>query len=144
MANLPTNRDFQRTDFVDSLYQNLREQTASVIQEHQDFLKKAKEYIADGLEDSECVELLVIDGLARHAASNYLTKVKSEKEDVESIPEYTFQFEDMYGKRYSSYDIGKTVRAFTDEDAMYEAEKLLSDEADEFEFDKIVSVARIS
>lgn len=144
MANLPTNRDFQRTDFVDSLYKNLKKQTASAIQDHDRYCAQLKEYIADGLEDSECIELLVIDGLTRNAASNYLNMVQSDNADVNSMPEYTFQFEDVYGKRYSSYDIGKTVRASTDDDAWFEVEKLLGNESDAFEFDKIVNVTRIS
>ena len=144
MANLPTNRDFQRTDFVDSLYQELKKQTASALQDQKRYFNMAKEYLADGLDDSECIELLVIDGLARNAASNYLNMVKSESEDCDRMPEYSFQFEDTYGKRYSSYDIGLTVRATSDAEATHEAERLLSDEADEFDFDKIVSVTRIS
>ena len=144
MANLPTNRDFQRTDFVDSLYKTLKQQTASAIEDHKSHIALAKEYLIDGLDDVECIELLVIDGLTRSAASNYVNMVRNDLDAVESLPEYTFQFEDVYGKRYSSYDIGKTVRAASDENAMSEAERFLSEEADEFEYDKIVSVTRIS
>jgi len=144
MANVPTNRDYQRADFVDSLYQSLKKQTASAIKDHENHIALAREYVADGLEDTECVELLVIDGLTRQAAINYIDMVKSDNADMESMPEYTFQFEDIHGKRYSSYDIGKTVRATSYEEAINEAERLLSDEANEFEFDKIVSVNRIS
>ena len=144
MSNIPTNRDFQRTDFVDSLYLELKKQTASAIQDHQRLVSTAQEYLADGLDDNECIELLVIDGLTRNAASNYLNMVKSQNSSLEQLPEYTFQFEDVYGKRYSSYDIGKTVRAASEEEAIGEAERLLSGEADEFELDKIVSVTRIS
>ena len=58
-------------------------------------------------------------------------------------PEYSFLFEDVYGKTWSSFDINKTLRASNDEDAWVKAEELMDQEIS-IESDKIISINRIS
>ena len=144
MKNSSTTEDLIRLSFVDSLYKQLRQQTKNAIQDHDRMVSKASLYLEDGLSESECSELLVIDGITREAAASYVQLAQENNPQIDGRHEYSFQFEDVYGKRYSSYDIGKTIRASSDEDAINEAERFLGSVTDEFEFDKIVSVTRIS
>jgi len=143
-----TNRDMQRVTFVESLYNSLKKQTAIAISDHNKFLKIAKSYIDDGLEESECIELLMIDGLSRAAAESYASMVLSEEQqEVDGLHEYAFQFEDIYGKRWSSFDIAKTVRGASEEDAWEKADLLINEERGNergIEAEKIISINRIS
>ena len=134
----------QRVTFVESLYNSLKKQTAKAIDDHQKLIAKAKAYLNDGLDESECVEMLIIDGLNREAASGYVNLARTGNSDSEEgLYEYSFQFEDVYGKVWSSHDIGKTVRASTEDEAILKVEETLSSDTD-LEADKIISVNRIS
>ena len=142
MTTTLTNRDIQRTTFVDSLHNSLRKQAIKAINDQKKFLVLATSYIEDGLEEQECVELLMIDGLPREASESYVSTVLGNKEE-ELFNNYSFQFEDGYGKVWSSYDIGKGVMASNDDEAWEKAELLMS--TDEFiESNKILSVNRTS
>lgn len=142
MSRPSTSMDVQRVTFVESLYSSLKKQATKAIAEHQKFIKLASSYVEDGLEDKECVELLMIDGLKREAAEGYVSMVKSNKEETpDNLFEYSFQFEDESGIM-SSYDIGKIVRAANDDDAWTKAEELLYNEAG-IENHKVLSVSRI-
>jgi len=144
MTRPSTGMDMQRVTFVESLHNSLRKQASKAIAEHKKYASLAKSYLEDGLEESECVELLMIDGLSREAAESYAAMVKSEAEDTTSnLSEYTFQFEDEFGKLNSSYDIGKTVRASTDEEAWEKAEEILEN-GSQVEAQKLISVNRIN
>ncbi len=141
MKKHSTTEDIIRLSFVESLYKELRHQTQSAIDDHNKMIVKASIYIEDGLSDSECRELLVIDGLKREAAESYIQLAKS-KIPVTSGHEYSFQFEDVYGKLWSSYDVGRTVYASSDQEAWEKAETVILEDPS-IEPDKIVSVDRI-
>lgn len=140
-----TTRDIQRTTFVESLYKSLNKQAAEALEDQKKFIILANSYISDGLEESECIELLMIDGLSREAAESYTLMVTSEETPCQkdNLPEYSFQFEDERGKIWSSYDIGKTVKAANESEAMEKAEELLCSESN-VELNKILLVSRIS
>ena len=138
-----TSIDIQRVAFVENLYSSLRKKTAEAINENNRFNILASSYVRDGLEERECVELLMIDGLTRESAESYTAMALTNEEDPEdSMPEYTFQFEDVSGRRWSGYDIGMTVRAANEDDAWMNAERDLSEEMS-VEFQKLLSVTRI-
>lgn len=140
MSRPSTSRDVQRVTFVESLHASLKKQASKAIAEHNKFITLTASYVADGLEDTECVELLVIDGLSREAAESYVTMVRTNNEAThDDLTEYSFQFEGDDGRILSSYDIGKTVRAANDDDAWTQAEELLCDEDSQ----KLLSVCRI-
>lgn len=141
MSRPSTSMDVQRVTFVESLHNSLKKQATKAIADHQRFIVLASSYVEDGLEEKECVELLMIDGLSREASESYVSMVQSNKEEhPDSLMEYSFQFEDRSGSVLSSYDIGKIIRASDDEDAWIRAEELLSD----MESQKLLSVSRIS
>ena len=142
MSKPLTNMDRQRVDFVESLYSSLKKQTVQAIADHKKFIKLANSYVNDGLEESECVELLMIDGLSRDASESYTAMAISKEGNEETPAEYSFQFEDQEGKIYSSYDIGKTIHASTDEEAWTKAEEII-DEETVIEPHKILSVTRV-
>ena len=148
MTRPATNRDVQRATFVESLHislqHSLEKQASKALADHKTFVTLASVYIDDGLSEDECVELLMIDGLGREAAESYTSMVTSKEIEIESedFPEYSFQFEDSYGKIWSSYDIGKTVQATSDDDAWQKAEESVNDSG--LEMHKILSVSRIS
>lgn len=141
-----TTRDIQRATFIESLHNSLKKQASQAIQEQHKFLALANSYIEDGLEEGECIELLMIDGLSREAAESYASNAVSEEDPTivsSDCNEYTFQFEDAYGKIWSSYDIGETVKASSEEDALEKADEILC-ASSRVEHNKVLSVSRIS
>lgn len=142
MSKPLTGMDRQRVDFVESLHNSLKKQATQALADHKKYIKLATTYMQDGLEESECIELLMIDGLSREASESYTAMATSKENDEIAQAEYSFQFEDSYGKVYSSYDIGKTIHASTDEEAWNKAEEII-DEETEIEPQKIISVTRV-
>jgi hypothetical protein len=137
-----TGRDIQRSEFVDSLYNSLRKKTAEKIDDHKKIIAMASSYIHDGLEQSECIELLMIEnGLSREAASGYINMV-NESSVNEGQHEYSFQFEDVNGKSWSSHDIGKILTASSELEAWEKAEEMIESIPD-IEGDRITSINRI-
>lgn len=135
--------DIRKIAFVEELYKQLRIQTQSAIEEHDRMVSKASEYLEDGVTESECAELLVIDGIDREAAESYVLAAKLNAPAANGQHEYSFQFEDVYGKVWSSYDINHTVHASCDEEAWEKAEnKIFSNPS--IEPERVVSVDRIS
>lgn len=143
MKRTITNRDTQRIDFVDNLYSNLRKTTREAIDTQKKLASKASVYVNDGLEDDECVELLILDGLSREAASSYVSMVKdNEFCNDDGLYEYSFTFEDSFGKLVSSHEINKIIKASNDQDAMIKAEEFMSDDVD-YDMENIISVNRL-
>jgi hypothetical protein len=146
MTTPSTTRDIQRATFIESLSTSLRKQAHEALADQQKFLALATSYMGDGLEEGECVELLMIDGLSRESAESYTSRVLSEEEEKEAVnelDEYSFQFEDEYGKIWSSYDIDETIRATNEHEAIEKADELL-DKSSLIECSKVLSVSRIS
>ena len=143
MSKVITNMDMQRTVFVESLYNSLKKQAAKAIHDHKKFVAIASSYVEDGLEENECVELMMIDGLSREASESYVSMaMNKEGSEIEDIPEYSFEFEDETGNIWSSHDIGKVVKASSDEDAWVKAEEAMEDK-EGTGFQRIISVNRI-
>ena len=143
MKNSSTTEDLIRLSFVESLYKQLRQQTKSAIQDHDRLVAKANIYLEDGLSPSECSELLVIDGISRESAESYIQLAQSNIPSSEGRHEYSFQFEDAYGKVWSSYDINHAVYASSDQEAWERAEEVMLKDPS-IEPERIVSVDRIS
>ena len=143
MTIASTTRDIQRATFIESLHTTLKKQASQAIEDQKKFLTIASSYMEDGLEEDECIELLMIDGLSREAAESYASIVVSEEVIADNLEEYSFQFEDAYGKVWSSFDIGRTVKASDDNDAIEKADAFLCT-ASNIEHNKILSVNRIS
>ena len=129
MSKPSTSRDIQRATFVESLNNSLKKQAARAIVEQKRFIVLAKSYVEDGLEEKECIELLMIDGLNREASEGYVTMALANQEASQDAcdGEYSFKFEDDNGRILCSYDIGKTIHASTDEEAWEQAEQLMRD-----------------
>jgi len=142
MKNQSTNRDVQRVSFVESLHATLQKQSAKTLADHDKFITLAKSYVDDGLNESESVELLMIDGLSREASENYVSLAHYDANEEDCLHEYSFQFEDDYGRIWSSYDINKTVKASNDSEAMTKAQDV-SDPDQDIYTAKVISVSRI-
>jgi len=142
MKNQSTNRDIQRVSFVESLHESLQKQSSKTLANHDKFTTLAKSYVSDGLSESESIELLMIDGLSREASENYVSLAQYDFEDEDYMHEYSFQFEDDYGRIWSSYDINKTVKASNDNEAMTKAQDI-SDPDQDIYAARIISVSRI-
>jgi len=142
MKNHSTNRDIQRVSFVESLHASLQKQSSKVLEDHERLTTIDKSYVEDGLNESESIELLMIDGLSREAAENYISLASCEHEESKDLFEYSFQFEDDYGRIWSSYDINKTVRASNDEEALKMAQELSDPDVDIYP-SKIISIDRV-
>ena len=115
-----TNRDFQRLAFVESLHASLNKQASEALENNQRFIALAHSYLGDGLDESECVELLMVDGIERHAAESYVVMAQNQQDNEfqdDGDYEYSFQMEDDYGKVWSSVDISRTIRATSEESA---------------------------
>jgi len=128
MNKITTNRDVQRATFVESLYTSLKKQAVKAIQDYKHFVVTANSYLQDGLDETECVELLMVDGLSRDAAESYVAMAQA-NETSDGLTEYSFQVEDESGKIYSSYDLGKVVRASNDEEAWEKAEEMINSDS---------------
>jgi len=139
-----TGREAQRSEFVDSLYNSLRKKTAKKIEDHKKLIVMASSYVKDGLDSDECTELLMIEGgLSREAATGYVNMARELKPENENEQyEYSFQFEDINGKSWSSHDIGKIIVASSDSEAWEKAEEII-EENTTVEGDRILSVNRI-
>ena len=138
-----TGRDIQRVTFVDNLYAQLRLQTASAIADRDRLVHLAESYVMDGLNDDECAELMMIETeVSRETAESFVELSHSQLPIVESGSEYSFQFSDIYGKVWSSNDIGRTVFANSHDEAVEKAEALVFDSKD-VEPEKILSVDRV-
>ena len=143
MKNNSTIEDIRRLSFVESLYKEIRQQTQAAIEDHDRFIVKASEYLEDGLTQSECSELLVIDGISRETAESYIQLAQTNNAPMVGRDEYSFQFEDVYGKVWSSYDINHSIFASSDQEAWERAEEtMLSDPS--IEPERIVSVNKVS
>lgn len=143
--NLSTGREVQRTDFVESLYNGLRKKTLTALNNHEKLISMATSFLGDGLEPQECEELLMIDaGISREAAQGYVHLARKDEIDedavVEGSHEYSFQFEDENGTILSSYDIGRVIKASSEEDAWEKAEGLLQ----HIEAAELIKVTKIS
>jgi len=147
MTIASTTRDMQRATFIEGLHNSLRKQASQAMEEQQKFISLASSYIRDGLEEDECVELLMIDGLSRESAESYASMVLSEEEtladNLDDSDEYSFQFEDLSGNVWSSYDIGQSIRASSESEAMEKADKLLY-ASEDIEQNKVLSVNKVS
>ena len=142
MARVITNMDVQRATFVESLHKSLRKQASQAIADHKKFIVIANTYVEDGLDESEAVELLMIDGLSRDVAESYTVMAMSNEPTEDGLHEYSFQFEDVYGVIYTSFDIGKIIHASSDDEAWEKTEEILNAESN-VEYQKILSINRI-
>ena len=143
MKNSSTIGDLRRVSFVESLYKELHLQTQSAKDDHDRLVAKASSYLEDGLTNSECRELLVIEGLNRASAESYIQLAQANKPQLDGQHQYSFQFEDVYGKVWSSYDINRVINASSEEEAWERAESaMLSDPS--IEPEKVISVDRVS
>jgi len=138
-----TNEDLSKNQFVQNLYRSLRKQTANALADHKKWLSKAASFVQDGLDNEECEELLVIEGLPREAAKSYVSMVQSDVERGNGLDEYSFQFEDSNGRVWSSHDIGKVIYASNDEEAWEKAESTIFENSS-IEPERLLSVDRIS
>jgi len=143
MKNSLTTEDLRRVSFVDNLYKQLRQQTKSALEDHDRLMVKANLYLEDGLSESECSELLIIDGISRESAESYVQLAKSNAPLSDGKYEYSFNFEDTYGKVWSSYDVNHAIYASNDEDAWERAEGFMVLN-ESVEAERIVSVNRVS
>lgn len=136
-----TSREIQRIDFVETLYRTLNQQTKKVLAEKGIWMQRASQYVDDGMDKSECIELLIIDGLSKEAATGYVEAAFDNvvEEDIDGDT-YSFQFEDVYGKIWTSNDIGKVVVASSEDTAWEKAEAFLFSENGEYEPERLISV----
>lgn len=158
----------QRTYFVNRLYNEMKKQDQKVKGEFEKLASLAKEYIADGLSEKEAIELLVVDGICREAASSYLEMAKDNIQDEISKKagsdyynndldeeyssglmdgeeignHYSFIFQDSYGNTFSSYDIDEVITANSKKEALKIASSFIGDE-NPYEIEKIISIEKI-
>jgi len=138
-----SNNDQGRISFVENLYKTLRQETKAAMKDRDHVVATASSYLDDGVTEAECVELLVIDGISRQAAESYVKLAQSNVPQGIGQHEYNFQFEDVYGKLWSSYDIHREVYASSDEEAWERAEEAIFSDPS-IEPERIVSVDRMS
>lgn len=143
MKRQNTGRDIQRKDFVETLYKSLKKQAIQAVASQQKWIKLASDYLQDGMERNECIELLVIDGLSREAANGYVNMASDN--GSHDGAEYTFQFEDTGGRVWSSVELGKVVTASSETDAWHKAEEMLFSEINlsDCEPERLISVNQV-
>ena len=135
-----SSKDIRQATFIEGLSNSLK-RAAAAVSDNKRFVTLAKSYKVDGLDDSECIELLMIDGLHREAAESCLVVAENDVEENEIGEEYSFQFEDSEGRVWSSFDVNRTITASSSEEAFVKAEDSFLDPEDEGV--KVISVSRI-
>ena len=142
MKTIITSNDLQRNDFITSLHEQMKVATKRDIHNHEAFLVKASQYMNDGLNTDECVELLIMDGLNRETANQYM-KYASDNQDMNADEhKYIFAFDDVHGRIWNSHDVNLTIVAGNENDAWAKAEQLIN-ERDDLEIESILSVEKI-
>ena len=137
-----TSRNDHQSDFIESLYQNLRKETELVLSQKKHYANKASSYVEDGLLEDEAVELMIIEtGLPREACQGYICMASQNNTD--DVDEFLFQFEDESGKVWTSIDFGQKVYAKDEEDAWQVAENMLDNELLHANASKIISLKKI-
>ena len=91
------NKDVRQATFIEELSGSLRK-AAKTVCDNKRFATLAQSYREDGLDDVECVELLMIDGLTREAAESCVVMVDNDIDGTSDLDEYGFQFEDEKGR----------------------------------------------
>ena len=135
-----TNNDIRQAIFIDGLSSSLRK-VASTLNSNKKFVALAKTYQDDGLDENECIELLMIDGLSREAAESCLTMAQNDIEEETYGDKYSFQFEDSYGRVWSSFDINRIITASSYDEAFSKAEESFCNPEDEGV--KVLSVSKM-
>ena len=145
MKKVITSLDRQRDDFITSLYSGLKKETANALKQHKKYASMAFSYVNDGLDNDEVVELLILDGLSREAASKYVNMAEDNRvEDNDcGLNTYSFTYETSSGKLINSMEYGKVIKAGTDESAWEKAEELINNDMD-LEAESIISINRIN
>ncbi len=128
-------------EFAQSLYREMRRQAINALGDQKKILSKARSYMDDGLTESECIELLVIDGLSRESADSYVQMINYGQYECGN-DEYIFEFKDYDGNIYSSSDMGKTIFASSDAEAWQIAEGVIETD-EELSAEQIISVLKI-
>jgi hypothetical protein len=136
-----TAREVQRAEFIETLYSSIKRQTLEALAERDTYIEKARNYFEDGLTKEECVELMVVDGIERIAAKNYIEMIDSDNSHY-GLLEYDFKYEDVYGKTLSSTDIGQRIYASSDSEAWGKAE-ILIDSDDLLDAERILSISKV-
>ena len=141
MKNDSTNMDVQRVAFIESLHASLHKQTEETIGNHNRFMVLANSYVEDGLSLEESTELLMIDGVSKDLAESYVSSAMN-RDSEEGALEYSFQFEDEYGKIWSSYDINKTIKASCENEAWKIAEDIINSDLENYS-SRIIAISKI-
>ena len=142
MKTTITSNEIQRNDFIKNLYEQIKVTTKKEIAEHERFASIANHYMEDGLEPEECVELLIVDGLDRDAAAQYVDMAFDCKEASEALDDYTFTFEDSRGRVWSSCDVNIIIKASCEDDAWQQAEDMITS-SDNLEIESVISVEKM-
>ena len=135
-----TNNDIRQATFIEGLSNSLKK-AAKVVCDNKKFITLARSYTIDGLNEGECIELLMIDGLSREVAESCLVVAENDIEESDIGEEYSFQFEDSDGRVYSSFDVNKTITASSEEEAFAKAEDSFFEPEDEGI--RVLSVSKI-
>jgi hypothetical protein len=94
-----------------------------------ELFKAAKAYLGQGFSATEAEELLTMDGYDPDLIQSCIVSLASDKaEPATGEHEWGFEVEDSYGRVSSSFDLGITIRAKNETEAMTKTEKILSGE----------------
>ena len=125
-----TPRERQRRDFFDGLSFELEKIAATTDSVNASLRDSAEEHFAKGAEAEVCIDLLILDGFSSRSARNYVeTRVKAasfQEEETEGST-YDFMFRDHRGRLIRGSEIGRSVKANDDEQALHIASKIMSE-----------------
>lgn len=137
------NLDFKKADFIENFYKILKSKNQSAIKENQKNISLMKKYISYGLEEGECIELFVSNGMNRNIADSYFKLAKEQNFDEQhNLKKYSFKFETEDQEIFNSFDIKKIIKASSYDEACDLAEKFLENSED-FSNCKLITVSLI-
>jgi len=129
---MKTGRNIQRAMFASSLREQMDKMVEAHGQRKSELVKRAEEYLNQGLSHSETEELLGVDGFNSDMVRSCMDRIAENSEISEDEePGWGFEIEDTSGNILSHADLGMVVTAANESEAMIKIEALLAEEDDQ-------------
>lgn len=120
-----TSRERQRRSFFDNLFRELDKMAAVTDSENASLRDAAEAYFADGVDGETCVDLLILDGFPTKSARDYV-RTRVEAAELKTNATYDFMFKDHRGRLIRGMEIGRSVEATNDSEALSKATEIMS------------------
>jgi len=139
-----TSREIQRSIFSDSLFKELEAMERSTESRNTSLGIKAAEYRNEGLDPSDIVDMLILDGFPPALSRQYVeTSTAASYIDMqEECPLWDFLYEDASGRIWRGSQLGMTVTGEDREEAIKNAAALVA--SGDIQLERVIDAERIT